>query len=70
MIIYKNAPAALLIQMRIISDKTATDSIVFNFIEPWGPVVINGLGTVIPFFKDMFAELEEFFTHMAQKVPQ
>lgn len=59
-----------LIQMQLISDKTASDSIVFNFIEPWGPVVINGLGTVIPFFKDMFAELEEFFTHMAQKVPQ
>lgn len=59
-----------MIQMRLISDEAAADSVVFNFIEPWGPVVINGLGTVIPFFKDMFAELEEFFTNMAQKVPQ
>lgn len=59
-----------LIQMKIVSDETASSSLVFGFIEPWGPVVINGLGKVIPFFKDMFAELEEFFTNMAQKVPQ
>ena len=59
-----------LIQMKLISDETASRSLVFSFIEPWGPVVINGLGKVIPFFKDMFAELEEFFTNMAQKVPQ
>lgn len=59
-----------LIQMKLISDETASRSLAFSFIEPWGPVVINGLGKVIPFFKDMFAELEEFFTNMAQKVPQ
>src|SRR5574343_324620 len=67
-----NAAGAFLflIQMKLISDETASRSLVFSFIEPWGPVVINGLGKVIPFFKDMFAELEEFFTNMAQKVPQ
>jgi membrane protein required for colicin V production len=33
----------------------------YKFIEPWGPAVINELGRIIPFFKDMFVQLEAFF---------
>jgi hypothetical protein len=31
--------------------------------------VINGIGKIIPLFKDMFAELENFFEKLAQKIP-
>ena len=33
----------------------------YSFVQPWGPKAINGLGTVIPWFRDMFAELQQFF---------
>jgi hypothetical protein len=29
---------------------------------------MNGLGAVIPFFKNMFGELEEFFSRMSPKL--
>lgn len=40
---------------------------VYSYIAPWGPRVMNNLGKVIPVFKNMFAELEDFFTALAKK---
>jgi membrane protein required for colicin V production len=51
---------------RIISKHSIDSSVVYRFIEPWGPTVINGLGKVIPIFKDMFLQLEQFFSHLAK----
>ena len=42
-------------------------SVVYKYVSPWGPKVINNLGKIIPFFKDMFLELEAFFERLAQK---
>jgi membrane protein required for colicin V production len=42
-------------------------SVVYKYVSPWGPKVINNLGKIIPFFKDMFLELEGFFERLAQK---
>jgi membrane protein required for colicin V production len=42
-------------------------SVVYKYVSPWGPKVINNLGKIIPFFKDMFLELEGFFGRLAQK---
>lgn len=55
-------------QLKFISDTTKQQSIAYSFLQPWGPKIIDGLGTIIPFFKDMFAELEIFFEQIAQKV--
>ncbi|MBN8855344.1 MAG: colicin V production protein [Sphingobacteriales bacterium 50-39] len=49
------------VQLRLISGNTLDSSITYPFIRPWGAVVIDGFGSLIPFFKGMFTELEDFF---------
>lgn len=48
-------------QMKIISPETISESRTWSYIRPWGPRVIDGLGSVLPFFRNMFLELQEFF---------
>ena len=55
-------------QVKLIQPETIQNSVTYTFIQPWGPRVINGFATVIPFFKDMFAELQSFFGGVAQKL--
>jgi membrane protein required for colicin V production len=55
-------------QVKLIQPETIQNSATYTFIQPWGPRVINGFATVIPFFKDMFAELQSFFSGVAQKI--
>jgi membrane protein required for colicin V production len=49
------------ISLKIISADTVKQSQTYNFIQPFGPAVINNIGTVIPVFKDLFLQLERFF---------
>ena len=42
-------------------------SVVYKYIVPWGPKVINNIGNIIPFFRDMFIQLESFFESMTKK---
>ena len=51
----------------ILSKRGIESSVVYHIIEPWGPAVINELGKIIPFFKDMFLELESFFSSLAKR---
>ena len=53
-------------QLRIFDESTLTQSATWSWIQPWGPWVIDGLGKLIPVFKDMFTELENFFDHIAK----
>ena len=55
-------------QIRIIKPETVRASATYPFIRPWGPKAINALGSVIPFFKDMFIDLEDFFGSMSHKI--
>jgi membrane protein required for colicin V production len=55
--------------MRLVSIETVESSITYNFVQPWGPMVINNFGKIIPLFEDMFAELQEFFGRIAEKTP-
>ena len=55
-------------QIKIISPETVEASKTYSFIQPWGPKAIDGLGVVIPFFKNMFTELEDFFSGVSQKL--
>ena len=55
-------------QMKIISSETVGASISYPFIQPWGPKAIDAIGTVIPFFKNMFNELQDFFSRMSPKL--
>ena len=53
------------VQMQWLSPGTLRESVTYEYVQPWGPRVINGLGSVIPLFKDMFRELEDFFGHVS-----
>lgn len=48
-------------QLKLLSPETADKSVVYGVIAPWGPGIIDAIGTVLPFFKNMFQELEGFF---------
>ncbi|ANE51645.1 CvpA family protein [Flavisolibacter tropicus] len=48
-------------QVHLIHEETAKASVTYAYLQPMGPKVINGLGVVLPFFKNMFGELLQFF---------
>lgn len=54
-------------QIHLISAETQQASKTFSYIQPWGPRVIEGLGKVIPFFKDAFSDLQRFFGGVSEK---
>jgi membrane protein required for colicin V production len=53
-------------QLKLFSDETIAKSVTWSWIQPWGPWVIDGVGKLIPVFKDMFTQLSEFFAHVAK----
>lgn len=55
-------------QVHLLKQETINKSVTYSFVSPWGPKVINGFGSVIPFFKDMFGELEKFFDGISHKM--
>lgn len=54
-------------QTRLLKKETIQQSVCYKWVEPWGQVVVNSLGKLIPLFKDMFTQLENFFGAMAGK---
>jgi len=55
-------------QLKIIKPDTIKSSVTYSFIRPWGPKAINGFAAVIPFFRDMFTQLEDFFSRIPEKI--
>lgn len=67
-IIYTMAYSVLLFyaaQLKLVSAETVQRSVTYAYIQPLGPWVIDGIGKLIPAFKDMFTELETFFERIA-----
>ncbi|MET0392808.1 MAG: CvpA family protein [Chitinophagaceae bacterium] len=57
------------VQLHLIKPETIERSATYAFVQPWGPKAINGLGRLIPLFRDMFTGLESFFGGVAQQLP-
>jgi membrane protein required for colicin V production len=55
-------------QMRLITNETISASRTFSFIQPLGPRVIDGIGTVLPIFSNMFSQLEDFFEKLGTQM--
>jgi membrane protein required for colicin V production len=55
-------------QARFINENTKSRSNTYSLIEPWGPKTINGLGKVIPIFKNVFSDLQQFFEEAGSKI--
>ena len=54
--------------VHLISAETLQGSVTWPFLQPLGPWAMEGLGKLVPFFKDMFGELQNFFGHMDKKI--
>lgn len=53
------------VQLHLIKPESLLASDTYPYLEPLAPRTINAVGVVLPFFKDMFAELELFFERLA-----
>ena len=52
-------------KMQLLSKDTINNSVTYGFIQPLAPFIIDSIGAVIPWFKDMFTELEHFFDKLS-----
>lgn len=57
-------------QLNITSTTAINQSKCYGFVAPFGPKVINSIGTVIPIFKNLFAELQSFFNNITIPSPK
>lgn len=55
-------------KIHLLSDDSLQHSATYSFIKPWGPVVINSFGKLIPIFKEMFTQLESFFASVSDNL--
>jgi len=56
-------------QLNMIKPETKTASVTYPYVQPWGPKLMDGLGKIIPVFKGMFEDLEDFFDGVSKQVP-
>ncbi len=56
-------------RLRIIRPETIEKSVTYSFVQPWGPQAINTVGRLIPIFRDMFQDLENFFQGVSEDIP-
>ncbi|MBN8688282.1 MAG: CvpA family protein [Chitinophagales bacterium] len=56
-------------KMTFLQPATKEASVCFSFISPLGPQVINTVGQLLPWFRDMFADLTTFFESVSRQVP-
>jgi membrane protein required for colicin V production len=55
------------VELHILNTAATTSSVCYPYLQPLGPKVIEGFGVIIPWFKNMFAELEQFFGGFAKQ---
>lgn len=56
------------VQLHFVKPATIATSQLYKYIQPLGPKVINTIGSIIPVFKDTFAQLEHFFSEVSNKL--
>lgn len=56
-----------LTQLHILKPEAVQASVTYPYVELLGPKVLDGLGVIAPFFKNMLAELKAFFSGVLQK---
>ncbi len=55
-------------KLHLVQSAAIQSSKTYPFLQPLGPKLIDGLGKIIPVFKDVFSELESFFTGISNKI--
>lgn len=54
-------------QLRILKQDTIDASVTYGYIAPFAPNIISIVGAVIPFFRDMFDQLLQFFDEVGKR---
>jgi membrane protein required for colicin V production len=57
-------------QMHLIAPETITASKTYIWLSPLAPWVFEHVGKLLPFAKNTFGDLQHFFDHVNQKLPQ
>jgi membrane protein required for colicin V production len=52
-------------KMGVLGEDLIRQSYTYTWLAPWGPAVLDGIGYLIPLFKDMFGDLNGFFDDMS-----
>lgn len=52
------------IQLHLISNEAVAASKTYTFIQPLAPKLINAMGSILPWFKDVFGQLQHFFEQL------
>ena len=55
-------------KLQLLQPATIQSSATYDFLQPWGPKVMDNFGSIIPWFKDMFTQLGEFFNGLSNKI--
>jgi membrane protein required for colicin V production len=53
-------------QLNIIKPETLQASVTYAYLQPLGPKMISALGYLLPWFRDMFSDLQGFFETVSQ----
>ncbi|RYZ23687.1 MAG: CvpA family protein [Chitinophagaceae bacterium] len=53
--------------LHLLREPLKADSVTWPWLQPLAPKIIGGLGAVLPFFRDLFGQLSDFFGGVAQK---
>ncbi|HXB06860.1 MAG TPA: CvpA family protein [Puia sp.] len=56
------------VQIHLISAHTVSVSVTYPYIRPWGRTVFDGFGKFVPWFEGMFAQLEDFFGQIGERL--
>jgi membrane protein required for colicin V production len=54
-------------KMNLIGDDKIAASLTYKYIEPFGTKAVDLIGSAIPFFKNMFGQLTDFFNSISSK---
>ena len=55
-------------EMHWIKADTLNNSKLYPYIAPWGPWTMAGLSRLIPAFRDVFTDLQDFFDHVDKQI--
>jgi membrane protein required for colicin V production len=55
-------------KLQLLRQSTIDKSVTYSYIRPLGPRVMDAFGSIVPFFRNMFAELENFFDGISHKI--
>ena len=56
-------------QTGLVSDAAKSGSSAYSHLAPWAPVALERFGDLVPFFGNVFEELQGFFERLSDKAP-